>query len=264
MADLPHYRPAVFYDTARMMRRRNRAAALLAVTAIPPGVHLPTLSLTLTAPNPSVTVSGSSNEQQRSRPVRIEAPVIQPRRNLTAAYRAITSAPVSGGTIAVPTLVLNMLSQAPTVSIASVIFSGQDTQGEREPEVWQPARRSYLFSLRAPGSTAVNLPALSLSLSIPAPTIALSGIVFLPQLSLALTAYDPSITQTNTGRVDLPLMQLSLTVLPLSFDIVGPGRVDLPAMALELVAVDPTIAQFYKGLEINIVNQFGRVRIRST
>jgi hypothetical protein len=264
MADLPHYRPAVFYDTARMMRRRNLGAALLAISAIPPGVHLPTLSLTLTVTNPTVTVSGTQTDQQRPKSVFIDAQVTQRRRNVAAIYQALVGAPASGGTVALPTLVLNMLAPDPTVSIASQIFSGQDTQGEREPEVWQPGRRTYLFAYQAPGSRAVNLPQLSLTLTAPAPSVSLSGIVFLPQLSLTLSAPDASISQTNTGRVDLPLMQLSLTTLPLTFDIVGPGRVDLPVMALDLVALDPTLAQFYKGLEINIINQSGCIRIRST
>lgn len=252
MADLPHKERPIFIDAQRYQRRRNVAAALLAVTAIPAGVQINGPSLALTALSPTVTVTGAEYPQYAGRPVRIEAPTYQPRKPLASLYRAISSAPATGPAIAIPTIGLGMQAFAPLITQSTPIFGGQDLQSERDPEVWQPGRRSYLFAYQKPGSNTVIVNGGSLSLAALSPTVSLSGLIPISAGALSLAPLEPVISQAFLGVVNIQTTALQLTALSPDVSIAGPGVVDVIPPALILSALNPTISQ---------VTDIGRVTI---
>lgn len=262
MADLPHKEHPRFIDAQRMMKRRNRAAALLAIVSVPTGIQVNPPSLTTTALAPTISVTGAETQAQSSRHKLIETPRYQPRKNFASLFKATFSAPVAGSSIAIPTTPLQMQSLAPTIVQATPIFSGQDLQSERDPEVWQPGRRNYLFAYQTPGNTLVSVNNGSLTLTALAPDVLRSGVVSVPSASVTLTALVPTIAQANTGRVDIDLTPLLLTALAPTIDITGPGLITMDAPTVTLTALPVTIQQFADIGRVNITMHSEKIAIR--
>ncbi len=264
MADLPHKEHAVFIDAPRVMKRRNRAAAFLAVTAIPAGIQIPSPNITLTAYGPTITVTGAERQHQLLRAQRIEQVTLQPRKNFAAYYLAIGSAPAAGASIAVPTSPIALSVFSPSVIQATPVFAGQDLQSERDPEVWQPARRTYLYAYQSAGSNAVNVNPPNLTLTAFAPELLLTGVVFAPPVAVSLTAFAPDIQQQNSGRVVVGLLNLQLAPFPPTVTIEGPGLVNVDALSISLAAYPPVVQQYadIARMEINMVSDKITIRMR--
>jgi len=243
MTDIPHKEHPVFIDAQGVMRRRKLAAALLAVSSVPVGVQVNGPNLTLTALSPSIVVSGTDLPKITSGAVFIEEPRYQKRRNLSAMLSAISSAPVAGPNIAIPTLVLGMQTLAPTIQQSTPIFGGQDLQSERDPEIWQPGRRIYLSAYRAAGTNVVIIDPPGLTLTPLVPAVVQSGVIPLASIALTLTPLAPVISQVFLGVVQISSISMQLTPLSPVISIAGPADIPLVAPALTLTALAPVISQ---------------------
>lgn len=233
-------------DATRVQKRRNLAAVHRAIFAVPVGLQIGTASLTLAAPNPTITVAGFEAPPKSETPKFIDRTQVQRRRNLSAVYTATFSGPVAGASIAPPPGVLNVLGYAPLVIRATPILSGGDLQADLNPnELFQPARRNHLFALAQPGSNSVNVNLAQLTLTRFAPTISITGVVSISAGQLSLNSIAPTIVQQNAGRVDIQLSQLSLNSIAPSVTIAGPGIVNVATtLGMTLTGYGPVITQF--------------------
>lgn len=243
MADLPHKERPVYIEAMRYQKRRNRAAMLLAVTSVPTGVQVNGPNLTPTALAPTITVSGAELPRSVGRATFIDAQRTQMRRNLAEIFSAVSSAPTVGSAIAVPTLVLGMQPLLPTIQQSTPILGGQDLQSERDPEVWQPGKRSYLFAYQTPGTNIiiVNPPGLTLTPLVPA--VSQTGIYPVAPLALTLAPLAPVISQAFLGVVQISPISLQLNALAPFISIAGPADIPLTAPTLTLTALAPVITQ---------------------
>lgn len=238
---IPTVRRTSIWAAEEWQPPRNNAAIELAVVGANNGVNVPTGTLSLTAYPPVITVNGAPALWEPGRFSVVEVGTTQPRRNLAAIYQGIISGPQTGQTVAIPAGSLNLLGFAPTISQATPILTGQDLQEVTHAEVWQPDRRSYLYSLAQPGSQSVNVPTGTINLTGFAPSISVTGTVFVPQGNIALTAFAPVVSQQSSGRVDVPLGALTLTALPPVISV--SGTVFVPLAGMVLTAYPPRITQ---------------------
>lgn len=243
MADLPQKERPQFIDAVTFQRRRNLAAAFVATRSAPSGLFVNGPSLTLAALSITITVSGLGSQELIGRPNWIDATTVQPRRNFAAIYRATQSAPAAGPGVAISPIGLSLVALAPTITQSTSILCGQDLQSERDPEVWQPARRNYQFAYQSPGSNNVTINPINLTLAASSISVAQSGVVQIAPLALTLTALNPTITQAFLGFVPIFPVGLHLTALSPVISIAGPSDIPIAMPALVLMPSQITITQ---------------------
>lgn len=199
----------------------------------------PTGALTLAGFAPSIVISEQTGVSTQY--AYVDRSNVQPRRNVRYQLLAIANPPGVGNAFAIPAAGLTLQAFAPSFVQGSLVFAGQDGQQETFAEYWQPQIRSYLAALQPPGTRSFNIPTAGLTLAAFAPTIGISGNLFVPTGSLTLTAFAPTFTQAASGRIDIPLGSMSLTGFAPIFGV--SGVVFVPTTALSLTGYAPSFSQ---------------------